>query len=100
MAVVAIIVIATAGILVGSDSDSQEGEMLSYLSIVLYIAAALLSVTMVMNSRKNMGPSGGEARPRDGASDEPFDASGIEREFDALEKEIDREENGEISGRD
>lgn len=100
MAVVAIIAIATAGILVGSDSDSQEGEMLSYLSIVLYIAAALVAATMVRNSRKNRGPGDGEARPRDMVPDESFDASDIEREFDALEKEIDREENGEISGRD
>ena len=94
VAVVAIIVIATAGILVGRDSNSQEGEMLSYLSFVLYVAAALLAVSVIRNSRKGGSSVGGEGRSRTGVPEGPLDVSDIEREFDALEKEIDREENG------
>lgn len=93
-AVITIIAIATAGILVGRGSDTEEGEMLSYLSIVLYVAAALLAATTIRSSRKDGGGRQGPARPRAEDADEGLDASDIEREFDALEKEIDREENG------
>lgn len=92
-AIIAIIAIATMGVLVSRRSGSEEeyAEMLLYLSVILYIVAAVIAAVVL----REPGRKGAEekARAREEKGDES-DVSEIEREFAALEREIDQEEKG------
>ncbi len=78
-----------------AESDDVVDQLVTYASIALYIAA--LSLVGVLVYYRRSGPVGKVSGTRDSADIyENFDdeISEIEREFEALEKESERDERG------
>ncbi|HUV61972.1 MAG TPA: hypothetical protein VMW71_07410 [Thermoplasmata archaeon] len=84
---------------VPSDSKDSTEQVMTYLSLMLFMmAVALIGALAVIVSRKEGGPRKAKSAPEKADDelddyDNPDDgASDIELEFQALEREIEREE--------
>jgi amino acid transporter len=76
--------------LMPAESDDTADLAVTYASLALFVVALALVAPVIYFSRR-----GGTRRPA-AAEEEVYgdEASDIEKEFEALEKEIDREEKG------
>ncbi len=83
-------------VIMPAESDDVVGQLVTYASIVLYVAALSLVGLIVYYRRSS--PVGRTSDTRGSAN--PYESldgeiSEIEKEFEALEKEIEREERDE-----
>ncbi len=78
-----------------AESDDVVDQLVTYASIALYIVAlSLVGVVVYYRRSDPVGKVSDTRRPADPYEDFDDEISEIEREFEALEKETEREERG------
>jgi hypothetical protein len=80
--------------LMPSDPEGATDQVITYSALALYVAAlALVGVVVYHRGREETGGAA-RADPEEEGGQNGGGISEIEREFEALEKEIEREERG------